>query len=177
MNAPHGGILKDLVARDAPIHDQLKAEAETLPDITLTERQLCDLELILNGGFSPLEGFMNEADYKSIVDTLRLADGALFAMPINLDVSQEDIAAKNIAPGARLALRDPRDDEALAIITVDDVYQPDRVKEAVQVFGADDPAHPAVAYLRNTVQDYYVGGKVQAIQLPTHFDYVDLRCT
>ena len=60
---------------------------------------------------------------------------------------------------------------------MDDVYQPDRVKEAIQVFGADDPAHPAVAYLRNKVKDYYVGGKVQAIQPPTHFDYVALRCT
>ena len=60
---------------------------------------------------------MNEADYKSVVDTLRLADGALFAMPITLDVSQADIDAKGIAPGARITLRDPRDDEALAIIT------------------------------------------------------------
>jgi sulfate adenylyltransferase len=62
-NAPHGGVLKDLLARDAPRHDQLEAEAELLPAIILTERQLCDLELILNGGFSPLEGFMNEQDY------------------------------------------------------------------------------------------------------------------
>lgn len=61
-------------------------------------------------------------------------------------------------------------------VTVEDVYQPDRVKEAIQVFGADDPAHPAVAYLRNNVKDYYVGGKIQAIQPPTHFDYVALRC-
>ncbi|KAI0692602.1 ATP-sulfurylase [Cytidiella melzeri] len=176
-NAPHGGVLKDLVARDAPIRESLKAEAASLPEIVLTERQLCDLELITNGGFSPLEGFMNEADYKSVVDTLRLADGHLFAMPITLDVSQEDIAAKGIAPGARLVLRDPRDDQALAVLTVDDIYQPDKVKEAEQVFGADDPAHPAVAYLRSKVNDYYVGGKLQAIQPPTHFDYVALRYT
>ncbi|KAF7790304.1 hypothetical protein EIP86_001258 [Pleurotus ostreatoroseus] len=176
-NAPHGGILKDLVARDEPKRDLLKAEAKTLPDLVLTDRQLCDLELIMNGGFSPLESFMNQADYTSVVDTLCLADGALFAMPITLDVSKEDIDAKSIQPGARIVLRDPRDDEALAIITVDDIYQPDRVKEAIQVFGADDPAHPAVAYLRNKVKDYYVGGKIQAIQPPTHFDYVALRYT
>ena len=59
---------------------------------------------------------------------------------------------------------------------MNDLYQPDRVKEAIQVFGADDPAHPSVAYLRNRVQDFYIGGKVQAIQLPAHFDYVALRC-
>ncbi|KAF7790271.1 hypothetical protein EIP86_001225 [Pleurotus ostreatoroseus] len=169
--------MADLVARDEPLRETLKVEAKALPDLILTDRQLCDLELIMNGGFSPLESFMNEADYTSVVDTLRLADGALFAMPITLDVSKEDINTKSIVPGARIVLRDPRDDEALAIITVDDVYQPNRVKEAVQVFGADDPAHPAVAYLRNKVKDYYVGGKIQAIQLPIHFDYVALRYT
>ena len=110
------------------------------------------------------------------MDTLRLADGALFAMPITLDVSKEDIENKNIVPGARLALRDPRDDQALAIITVEDIWQPNKVKEAINVFGADDPAHPSVAYLRNRVKEYYVGGKVQAIQAPSHYDYVALRC-
>jgi len=62
---PHGGILKDLIARDAPVRDELLKEAATLPDLHLTERQLCDLELILSGGFSPLEGFMNRKDYES----------------------------------------------------------------------------------------------------------------
>ncbi|KZP34741.1 ATP-sulfurylase [Athelia psychrophila] len=176
-NAPHGGVLKNLVARDEHISAQLREEAQTLQDIKLTERQLCDLELIINGGFSPLEGFLNESDYKSVVDTLRLADGTLFPIPITLDVSHEDIEQLSIKPGVRLVLRDPRDDEALAIITVEDIYKPDRVKEAVEVFGADDPAHPAVAYLRNRVHDFYIGGKVQAIQAPTHFDYVALRYT
>ncbi|KAJ3472965.1 hypothetical protein NLI96_g13184 [Meripilus lineatus] len=176
-NTPHGGILKDLVARDEPLRENLKAEAKTLPDIILTERQLCDLELLTNGGFSPLEGFLNEADYNGVVTSLRLADGTLFPIPINLDVSQEDIDRLHIVPGARIALRDPRDDQALAIITVDDIYKPDRVREAINVFGADDPAHPAVAYLRTKVKDFYVGGKVQAIQAPIHFDYVALRCT
>lgn len=137
---------------------------------------------------------MNEADYTryqsyrpcskkkaltysfSVIDTLRLADGTLFSMPITLDVSSADIQRLSIIPGARIALRDPRDDEALAIITVDDVYSYDLVKETIQVFGADDPAHPSVAYLRNRVKPFYVGGNVQAIQAPSHFDYVALRC-
>ncbi|KAK0484780.1 ATP-sulfurylase [Armillaria novae-zelandiae] len=174
---PHGGVLKDLVARDSGISHQLREEAETLPDIVLTERQLCDLELIANGGFSPLEGFMTENDYKSVVDTLRLADGVLFPIPITLDVSGKEISRLSIVPGSRVTLRDPRDEEALAIITVEDIYKPDRAKEAVQVFGADDPAHPAVSYLRKSVQEFYVGGKIQAIQAPAHFDYVALRFT
>lgn len=119
---------------------------------------------------------MNLTIIYSVVDTLRLSDGTLFSMPITLDVSSDDITRLGITPGARLTLRDPRDDEALAIITVQDVYTYDRTKEAIQVFGADDPAHPSVAYLRNRVKEYYVGGKVQAIQAPAHFDYVALRC-
>ncbi|KAI9572128.1 hypothetical protein HD554DRAFT_1635719 [Boletus coccyginus] len=174
-NAPHGGSLKDLLARDEQISAHLRQEAATLSDIILTERQLCDLELILNGGFSPLQGFMNESDYNSVVDTLRLSDGTLFPIPVTLDVSSDDIPRLGIVPGARLALRDPRDDEALAIITVQDVYSYDRVREAIQVLGADDSAHPSVSYLRNRVKEYYVGGKVQAIQAPSHFDYVALR--
>ncbi|KAK2464260.1 hypothetical protein APHAL10511_003717 [Amanita phalloides] len=176
-NTPHGGVLKDLVARDATISAQLRREAATLSDIFLTERQLCDLELILNGGFSPLEGFMNEKDYKSVVEFLRLSDGVLFPMPITLDVSRDDIDRLSLAPGMRIALRDPRDDEALAILTVEDIFSPDQVKEAINVFGADDPAHPSVAYLRSRVKEFYIGGKVQAIQSPTHFDYVALRYT
>ncbi|PFH53807.1 hypothetical protein AMATHDRAFT_136645 [Amanita thiersii Skay4041] len=173
----HGGILKDLVARDAVISTRLREEASTLSDIVLTERQLCDLELITNGGFSPLEGFMNQRDYNSVVESLRLADGTLFPIPITLDVSQEDINQLSIAPGVRLTLRDPRDDESLAILTVDDVFEPDLVKEAIHVFGADDPAHPSVAYLHHRVKQFYIGGKVEAIQAPTHFDYVALRYT
>ncbi|KAF9510639.1 hypothetical protein BS47DRAFT_1377413 [Hydnum rufescens UP504] len=176
-NVPHGGVLKDLLARDVAIHDQLVQESGELQSITLTERQLCDLELIMNGGFSPLEGFLNQPDYISVVDTLRLADGTLFPIPINLDVSEEDIEYLGIVSGARITLRDSRDDVALAILTVEDVYKPDLVHEAVQVFGADDPAHPSVSYLRNQVKTYYVGGKVQAINAPTHYDYVALRYT
>ncbi|EJD52563.1 ATP-sulfurylase [Auricularia subglabra TFB-10046 SS5] len=176
-NAPHGGVLKDLISRDEPRQQQLLEEAVTLPDIILSERQLCDLELIMNGGFSPLEGFLNESDYKSVVDTLRLANGTLFPIPVNLDVSQADIERLGIKPGARLALLDPRDDEPLAIITVEDVYVPNKVHEAEKVFGADDIAHPAVAYLHNRVKDYYVGGKLEAISAPAHYDYAALRYT
>jgi sulfate adenylyltransferase len=98
-------------------------------------------------------------------------------MPITLDVSSEDIQTLNIRPGARLALRDPRDEAALAILTVHDIYTPDKPLEAAQVMGADDSAHPAVSYLHKQTKEFYIGGKVQAIQAPTHYDYVALRYT
>ncbi|KAH4000932.1 sulfate adenylyltransferase [Parastagonospora nodorum] len=176
-NPPHGGVLKDLIARDAPRRQELYAEAEKLPAIVLSDRQLCDLELILNGGFSPLEGFMNEKDYTGVVAENRLADGNLFSIPITLDVSKETIDEVGVKAGARIALRDSRDDRNLAIITVDDIYKPDKVKEANEVFGDNDEAHPAVKYLHHTAKEFYVGGRVEAIDRLEHYDYVGLRYT
>ncbi|KAH0543755.1 Sulfate adenylyltransferase [Glutinoglossum americanum] len=175
-NKPHGGELKDLLARDAVLHGQLAAEAEKLPAIVLTERQLCDLELILSGGFSPLEGFMGEKDYNGVVTDLRLADGNLFSIPITLDVSQAQVDLSGIKPGARITLRDFRDDRNLAIISVEDVYKPDKQKEAKEVFGGDEE-HPAIKYLLNTAKEFYVGGKVEAVNRLNHYDYVELRYT
>lgn len=107
-------------------------------------------------------------------------------------MSPADVARLVIVPGSRLSLLDPRDDEALAIITgtfllllwqrednilsVEDIYTPNKVQEAIRVMGADDPAHPSVAYIRNRVQDRYLGGKLQAIKAPIHFDYAAFRC-
>lgn len=169
-----GGVLKDLIARDAPRRKELYEEVERLPAVVLTERQLCDLELILNGGFSPLEGFMSEKDYNGVVSENRLADGNLFSIPICLDLSKQMIEELGVKPGARVALRDFRDDRNLAIITVEDVYRPDKKKEAKEVFGGDEE-HPAVRYLYHTAQDYYVGGKIDAIDRLMHYDYVGLR--
>ncbi|EEQ90795.1 sulfate adenylyltransferase, variant [Blastomyces dermatitidis ER-3] len=175
-NKPHGGVLKDLLARDAPRHDELEAEAETLPAIVLNERQLCDLELIMNGGFSPLEGFMNEKDYNGVVTDVRLADGNVFSIPITLDISSKDIQDLGVKPGARVTLRDFRDDRNLAILTVEDVYKPDKQKEARDVFGGDEE-HPAIKYLFSKVEEFYVGGKVEAVNKLNHYDYVALRFT
>jgi len=172
---PHGGVLKDLLARDSPRRQELLAESEELPALVLTERQLCDLELILNGGFSPLEGFMNEKDYNGVVENVRLADGNLFSMPITLDVSKGQVEKLGIKAGVRITLRDFRDDRNLAIITVDDVYRPDKAKEAKEVLGGDEE-HPAIKYLFNTAKEFYVGGKLDAVNKLDHYDYVGLRC-
>ncbi|TKA23951.1 Sulfate adenylyltransferase [Salinomyces thailandicus] len=173
-NPPHGGVLKDLIARDAPRRKELSAEAETLPAVVLGDRQLCDIELILNGGFSPLEGFMNEKDFNGVVENNRLADGNLFSMPICLDMNKAEIDDLGIKPGARVTMRDSRDDRNLAIMTIEDVYKPDKQKEAKLVFGGD-PDHPAVKYLHSQTGEYYVGGKMEAIDRLMHYDYVALR--
>ncbi|KAK3628917.1 Sulfate adenylyltransferase [Elasticomyces elasticus] len=175
-NPPHGGVLKDLIARDAPRRQELSAEAEKLQAVVLNDRQLCDMELILNGGFSPLEGFMSEKDYKGVVEDNRLADGNLFSMPITLDLDEAEIKELGIKAGARITLRDSRDDRNLGIMTVEDVYKPDKNNEAQKVFGGD-PDHPAVKFLFNQTGEYYVGGKIEAIDRLMHYDYVALRYT
>ncbi|KAF7722607.1 Sulfate adenylyltransferase [Apophysomyces ossiformis] len=176
-NAPHGGVLKDLYIRDSDKNAALLSEAVQLPSLVLTERQLCDLELLLNGGFSPLEGFLNQKDYESVIGSMRLASGLLWPMPVTLDVNQKQIDTLQLQAGRRVALLDPRDYEPLAILTVEDVYKPDKSKEAQLVFGADDSAHPAVHYLHQVAKEFYVGGSLEAIQPPAHYDYVANRFT
>lgn len=175
MPAPHGGVLQDLVARDASLKDQLLAEAQSdkLVKWDLTARQICDLELILNGGFSPLDGFLTEKDYLSVVNDSRLADGTLWTIPITFDVDEK--FAQNVSANQRIVLL--QDDEIpLAILTVKDIYQPDKKLEAKKVFRGD-PEHPAINYLFNTAGAYYIGGSLEAIQLPQHYDYPGLRKT
>lgn len=174
MLPPHGGVLEDLIKRDASKRDTLLKEAQSLPSIVLSARQTCDLELILNGGFSPLTGFLDEKDYNSVVHSMRLTDGTLWPIPVNLDVSEK--IASNHKPGERVTLRDSRDDLPLAIITIKDIYKPDKAVEAKEVFRGD-PDHPAVRYLYDIAGDYYIGGSLDAIDLPRHYDYTELRKT
>ncbi|MBY6057412.1 bifunctional sulfate adenylyltransferase/adenylylsulfate kinase [Leisingera daeponensis] len=153
---------------------KLKVEAADLVSWDLTPRQICDLELLMNGGFNPLKGFLTEADYNSVVDTMRLTDGSLWPMPITLDVS-EDFASK-LEAGQDIALRD-QEGVILATMTVTDNWVPNKAKEAEKVFGADDDAHPAVNYLHNTAGKVYLGGPVTGIQQPVHYDFRARRDT
>ncbi len=153
---------------------KLKAEAGDLPSWDLTPRQICDLELLMNGGFHPLKGFMTEEDYDGVVSEMRLASGALWPMPITLDVS-EDFAG-GVEPGQDVALRD-QEGVILAILSVTDKWVPDKAVEAEKVFGADDDAHPAVNYLHNSAGAVYLGGPVTGIQQPVHYDFKARRDT
>ncbi|KQB15493.1 bifunctional sulfate adenylyltransferase/adenylylsulfate kinase [Rhodobacter capsulatus] len=153
---------------------KLKVEAGTLPSWDLTPRQICDLELLMNGGFFPLKGFLSEADYDGVVDNMRLADGTLWPMPITLDVNEK--FAEGIAPGQDIALRD-QEGVILAILSVTDKWVPNKAREAEKVFGADDLAHPAVNYLHNTAGAIYLGGPITGIQQPVHYDFKGRRDT
>ena len=150
---PHGGTLINLFP-DAALSTELKAESRDWPSHDLTPRQLCDLELLVSGGFSPLSGFMGREDYERVCKEMRLADGTLWPIPITLDVSEE--LAKSLSPGSQLALRD-EEGVMLASLKVEVVWEPGREAEANAVFGTTNREHPGVAQLCDRTQAYYVG--------------------
>ncbi|NLW81397.1 MAG: bifunctional sulfate adenylyltransferase/adenylylsulfate kinase [Desulfovibrionales bacterium] len=153
--------------------ESLRKEAIDLPSLNLKTRQLCDLELLLNRGFFPLKGFLGRADYESVLAGMRLASGELWPMPVCLDVDQS--LAEKLSPGSRLALRD-QEGFLLAVLTVTDVWQPDLHQEAEKVYGTSDPlAHPSVRFLLGRAGKWYVGGTLEGMSLPMHFDFQELR--
>ncbi len=169
----HGDELKNLYVSDEE-SQIIKAEAKDFASWDLTHRQICDIELLLNGGFSPLEGFLTEQNYDSVVESMRLTDGTLWPIPITLDVSEE--FAKKISIGEKIALRD-EEGVVIAILEVSDCWKPNKALEAEKVFGANDQAHPAVSYLFNHAGDYYLGGKLKGLSHPSHYDFKALRDT
>jgi sulfate adenylyltransferase len=171
LNPPHGGELKELYL-PADAAEALKQHSATLPGWDLNQRQLCDLELLLNGAFSPLTGFLTRRDYDRVVQELRLADGTLWPIPITLDVSET--FAASIQVGADIALRDTQG-VPLAVLTVEDIYFPDKLAEARGVFGTTDTTHPGVADLLQRSNPVYLGGTLRGIQPPQHYDFAELR--
>jgi len=173
LTSPHGGELVDLIL--GPERKKaLQAASKDFPSWDLTPRQLCDLELLLNGGFSPLRGFLKKADYESVCKNMRLADGTLWPMPITLDLPEE--FAGKLAVGGKLALRDA-EGVMLAVLNVEDIYKPDRAAEAQQVFGTTDKLHPGADQTMNRTNPVYVGGSVEGLQHPVHYDFRGIRLT
>ena len=156
--APHGGTLIDRTARPQEA-EQLRAEAYELPKIPLTSREESDLELLAVGAFSPLTGYMARGDYERVVREMRLASGLPWSLPITLSTSQAQ--AEKLSGGARVALT--RDDEPVAILEVEEVYGYDKQREAEQVYGTTDTAHPGVAALY-AQEDMLVGGPVTLVR-------------
>jgi sulfate adenylyltransferase len=171
--APHGGVLRDLLVDEAR-GAELKKASRDWPSWDLTPRQICDLELLSNGGFSPLEGFLGKDDYESVCKDMRLADGTLWPIPVVLDVTEE--LAEKLTDGTSLALRDP-EGTMLAALHVEETWTPDRNKEAEQVYGTANTEHPGVAHLLERTNPVYVSGRLEAVELPTHYDYHELRHT
>ena len=170
---PHGGSLVNLLVDDerAAI---LKDIVLNLPDITLNDRQLCDLELLANGAFSPLTGFMTRSDYESVLDRMRLQNDSLWPIPICFDVSE--LQAHNLEAGQSVALRDP-EGFLLAVMHVEDIWKINPEKEAARVYGTKDKAHPGPNYLLTRAGRYYLGGRLEVLSLPLHFDFKKLRLT
>jgi sulfate adenylyltransferase len=168
---PHGGELKNMYLPAEESGAERRAARE-YASWDLTERQLCDIELLLNGAFSPLEGFLGKKDYESVVTKMRLASGVLWPIPVTLDVSEA--FAENIQAGDRIALRD-LEGVIIATLDVSDIWIPDKKAEAESVFGTADETHPAVHYLNNIAHPVYVGGKLRGVEAPMHYDFKHLR--
>lgn len=170
---PYGGTLQNLLADELRVA-QLKKDSQGFPSIILSQRQLCDLELLMNGAFSPLRGFMAREAYEGVLEKMRLPDGLLWPMPITLDIP--DAVAEKLEIGGWLGLNDP-EGFMLAVLRITDIWKPDKKREAQFVHGTDSPSHPGVRFLYEQVHENYVGGQIEGIQLPMHYDFETLRDT
>ena len=165
----HGGALVDLMSPDDA--ESLHERIAELPRIPVSGRQLFDLELLLNGGFSPLAGFMGRETYERVRDEMRLPSGELWPMPIVLDRPRRDLEE-----GQQVLLCDTYN-KPLAIMTVTDVWEPDKEIEAARVYGTTDRDHYGVSYVMDRMGPVYVGGTLEGISLPEYEDFADLRFT
>ena len=170
---PHGGQICDRMVTEER-SSKLKQDFIHLQSWTLNDRQICDLEMIMNGGFSPLIGFLDQEDYDAVCTGMRLKNNALWPIPITLDVTEN--TAEKLAKNGKLVLRD-KEGFALAVITIGDIWKPDRKKEAEQVYGSIDETHPGVNYLLHESNPIYIGGSVEGVHVPKHYDYQGLRHT
>tara|TARA_Y100000996_G_scaffold109209_1_gene80679 strand:+ start:122 stop:1771 length:1650 start_codon:yes stop_codon:yes gene_type:complete len=151
-----------------------KSESNNYKNWVLTDRQICDLELIIDGSFSPLKGFLNEDDYNSVLDSMKLTDGSIWPIPINLDVNNEFI--ESISDESSITLRD-KEGFAIAILDIESKWKPNKENEALKVYQTKNQEHPGVHYIINQTHDWYIGGKIRSIQNPKHYDYTNIRLT
>jgi sulfate adenylyltransferase len=179
--ASHGSAMKTAhdYSESLLVHfrriESLKEAALGYPSVNLNKRQLCDLELLLNRAFYPLTGYLGREDYERVLDEMRLTDGTVWPMPVCLDVGEE--MARSLEKGQPVALRD-EEGFMLAVLTVRDIWKPDKKREADRVFGTEDPVkHPGVRNLYEQVETWYLGGSLEGIHLPMHYDFKELRLT
>jgi sulfate adenylyltransferase len=168
---PHGGELVNVIVEPKRAAE-LQSHSREWASWDLSPRQTCDLELLLSGGFSPLRGFLSKADYESVCCKMRLTNGTIWPIPIMLDVTEE--FAKANGPGKTIALRDA-EGVMLAALHIEEVWQPNRTAEAEQVYGTSDPFHPGVDHVLNRTNPFYVSGKLEGVQSPSHYDFRTLR--
>jgi sulfate adenylyltransferase len=168
--APYGGALVDLLA---PQHEReaLKDHASQLPSLQVSERVVCDLEMLAVGAFSPLDRFMGQADYQRVLEEMRLANGCLFPIPVTLPINP----GPEIKLDRDIALRNDKN-ELLAVLTVEEIYPWDLFELAEKVFGSTDLRHPLVAEMHRWGK-LNISGRLRVLNLPKHYDFADLRLT
>jgi len=170
LNTPYGGVLVDLLEKGKE-REALLAEANTLPSLQISDRSVHDLELLATGAFSPLRGFMGQADYEGVLKGMRLADGTLWPLPITLPVADN----APVQPGASVTLRNSKND-LLAILRVAEIYPWDFEREATFIAGKADPRHPLVAEMAGWGKRY-AAGPLHVLNLPRYYDFAELRLT
>jgi sulfate adenylyltransferase len=165
---PNGGNLVDLIV---PEHerDELKAQAVHLPSIQISDRSVCDLELLANGAFSPLDRFMGKEDHQRVLDEMRLLSGQLFPIPITLPINTES----KVRLDREFTIRDAKN-ELLGIITCEEIYEWDVDEVSHKVFGTTDPRHPTIAEMSRWGK-LNLSGRLRVLQLPHYYDFRDLR--
>lgn len=167
---PYGGKLVDLVVSDEEREARM-AEAGRYPMFQISDRNLCDLELLAVGGFSPLDRFMGKADYQRVLTEMRLADGTLFPIPITLTINKEDLPTR--AEG--LTLCDSRN-YVIAVMKIEEVFRWDPIRESRLAYGTVDSLHPMVSEMERW-GDLCISGELTVINLPKYYDFVELRRT
>lgn len=165
---PYGNRLKTLFAAPEEIAE-LKKFANTLPSVRLSARAICDLEMLAMGAFSPLDRFMNSADYACVLDKMRLADGSVFPIPVTLPINTESKIQEN----RQIALRDARNN-LLAVMHVEEIYEWNKIEFARKILDTNDEIHPLRAEM-NGWGKFNISGKLRVIELPRHYDFPDLR--
>jgi sulfate adenylyltransferase len=168
---PHGGTLQELYLNEAEAELE-KAAARDYKSWNLTARQLCDIELLLNGAFSPLAGFLTRDEYESVVESMRLPGGLIWPIPVNLDVTEEFAAELELDD--LIALRDP-EGVLIATMVISDRWVPDKAAEARGVYGTEDEHHPGVHHLLHRTGSVYLGGRLRGVEPPMHYDFKLLR--
>jgi sulfate adenylyltransferase len=171
--APHGGDLVDLLVPEDR-REATRAEADHLPKLVVNARELSDLEMLAVGALSPLTGFVGEADYVSVLETMHLSGGLAWAIPVTLSLTDDDV--KRIGAGNSVALLSREGGDPIAVLDVAEVFKRDRQKEALGVYGTEELEHPGVAALYEA-GDFCLAGTVRALGLPEHDDFLSYRLT
>jgi len=171
--APHGGDLVDLLVPEDR-REATRAEADHLPKLVVNARELSDLEMLAVGALSPLTGFVGEADYLSVLETMHLSGGLAWAIPVTLSLTDDDV--KRIGAGNSVALLSREGGNPIAVVDVAEVFKRDRQKEALGVYGTEELEHPGVAALYEA-GDFCLAGTVRALGLPEHDDFLSYRLT